>query len=101
MNDFTRGPWRQHHLKNYVNILDDKDYCVTSICKLDSNGENDAHLIAAAPEMYEALKALGHILKWLADNKCECDPDVGMEPCETCWHRDLVNKAIAKAEGKQ
>ena len=52
----------------------------------------NAHLISAAPEMYEALK---ETINWLAFNR-------RMSPGTTgSLLADTVNQALAKAEGKE
>lgn len=52
----------------------------------DSSDEANARLIAAAPKMYEALKAIAH---WLADaNVC-------------CFPRELLHAAIDKVENRE
>jgi hypothetical protein len=48
-------------------------------------------------ELVEVLEDSRYLVKWLSDNKCECDPDVGMSPCEACSHLDSMNKTLAKA----
>jgi len=60
---------------------------------VDANGEEaNLRLIAAAPEMLEALR---QAKDWLDEVGCDCGTD---EPgtCAMC----LVDAAIAKAEGK-
>lgn len=49
------------------------------------NEKANAHLIAAAPDMYEALKALSDYYELPVSQSC----------------LDAINNALAKAEGKQ
>lgn len=51
---------------------------------LYEEAEANAHLIAAAPELYEACK--------MALLKCQITDS---------WHNDVLKQAIAKAEGKE
>ncbi len=53
----------------------------------DGNETSNARLIAAAPDLLAALKAM-------FANACDCGPDVHCRSCE------LGLRAIAKAEGK-
>ena len=91
---FTKGPWKVvdngHFLQisfpweNNPNVID--RYC-RSVADIHNNDIANANLIAAAPDMYEAL-----------DTQCEyC---VGKEarncPCEEC----IVGKALRKARGE-
>lgn len=90
MNEHTPGPWS-------ITSKPDDEYPVFDIGHQLSNGpfkgdvmivcdtveEANAHLIAAAPEMYEALKAI------------EAEAHVNST------NYDLVIAAIAKAEGRR
>jgi len=85
MSNHTQGKW---HVKEnggkgeLVGVASDRsNWFIAEEC-LDA----DAQLIAAAPEMLEALKSAE---KWL-DGWASADPYVG-----------LIREAIAKAEGKQ
>jgi hypothetical protein len=50
---FTKGPWKYNPKTSQV-------YAASQICKIwqfgDGEGKANAHLIAAAPELYEALE---------------------------------------------
>ena len=93
----TPGPWRVEtlHLTGeptaYFVIKDS----ITSLlrmngpCAMYSNAEADARLIAAAPDLLQALKAV--------DATCPCDPDIN-ERFQAAW--DMLKAAIARAEGR-
>ena len=99
---FTKGPWRanfEDYTKPYVEILNGDNLVIARIPDGEiirgdktilglENIEANIDLIAAAPEMYEAL-----------DTQCEyC---IGKEaigsPCEGC----IVGKALRKARGEE
>ena len=66
MSNHTGGPWRVH--KRW-HILGYDDTCVANVVPWDTSGcrEEDhanARLIAAAPELLEALKALAGVFVW-------------------------------------
>jgi hypothetical protein len=94
MNEFTKGPWRlsrYHHPYSEIVIGDGNDSRAKAegrlICSNESNRRPtseyraNAHLIAAAPDMYEALKEITkHAYKGIV--------------------MDVAYKALSKAEGK-
>lgn len=91
---FTPGPWvasDEVHGK-CGGIIHIKDGKYSEICTMWSSGlENEdeflvnANLIAAAPDLYEALERM----------KIWCEDEVGAElPC------DSINAALAKARGE-
>lgn len=53
----------------------------------------NAHLIAAAPELYEALKTLYASVEKACGNVIPAG--------SFCWGRELAQKALAKAEGRE
>jgi hypothetical protein len=83
---FTPGPWsyqRNHNMPRYGCIIavNGKTICDARFAE----GAKSAHLIAAAPELYEALRSIP------VDNAHQSDWDD--------W-RASVDAALAKAEGK-
>jgi hypothetical protein len=90
MSNHTQGKWEAihwiSHAKTTVVIEDD---CMTTGKRViaDCKTEEDATLIAAAPELLDALKA---VLQWI-DDYCET---TGFESVEA-----QADAAIAKAEG--
>ena len=98
----TPGPWRTIESTNKTmrtvvgpdfpgqGYIADVNLCRTNDAQ-DVDGEANARLIAAAPELLEALNAAS---EWLNDMGCEHEePDLS---CVVC----LVNAAINKAEGR-
>jgi|SRR5208282_3854823 len=98
MAKFTPGPW------NLVNkFAEDGDaygdaeihaplrYPIVLLEICDEEARANAHLIAAAPEMYEALKACAVELR---------DIEVMQELGGCKSERHLAEAAIAKAEGR-
>ena len=94
--DYTKGPWRNEG--RYVMALKNKQVCAIpgdhiKIAKVD---EANAQLIAASPDMYEALKAAQEELKHV----------LSQEPYSTVkWHHygqalAKIDGALSKAEGK-
>ena len=97
MSEFTKGPWRIDQGAIFGDDGVDYDRMVASLTGYTRNFEADlvatqnkanAHLIAAAPDMYEALKAA---LGWM-----EMMEGVGNS---SAWVD--IKDAIAKAEGDQ
>ena len=50
MSEFTPGKWHRFDMEFYAEIRDGQDSNIAMVARAD-----DANLIAAAPEMYEAL----------------------------------------------
>ena len=86
---FTPGPWTEKHIRTdthgiaWENIRGGDGCLFAEVC-----GEANAHLIAAAPDLYEALET-------------QCAYCVGREakdnPCENC----ITGKALRKARGEE
>lgn len=101
---FTPGPWTEKHIRTdthgiaWKNIRGGDGYLFAEVC-----GEANAHLIAAAPEMYEALKTASIALDMVRGSTfCEtCDDN---EICETCGiYKALLqtDAVLKKARGEE
>lgn len=102
MNKHTPGPWKveiksigKHPDKEVFVTANDPD--LFSVCRIGFNGSpaviEDAHLIAAAPEMLDALKAAR---EWMNRFGGDMPAYFGGE----AELAEQLNVAIAKAEGK-
>jgi hypothetical protein len=58
--NYTKGEWKYEHEYRYHNVvaIDGNTKSTVVQCGTLENSEANAHLIAAAPEMYEALKEI-------------------------------------------
>lgn len=88
MRKHTPGPWHIE-VHNKHTTIEARFFTITN-----DVSNNDAHLISAAPEMLEALKACEKMLHAMGiAAKINCEP----------WTRETeliqVRQAIAKAEG--
>ena len=84
MSKHTPGPWNVTHGSIIPRVYGPDD---NLIAEIQPQRRRDAHLIAAAPAMYEAIKAtLDHRAKDYLDNS--------IEPYS------LLVQALAHAEGK-
>ncbi len=91
----TEGPWIVLDLGEIV-AEDDLEVLVATIDLGTAEGEANARLIAAAPDLLDALKACARILPNYASlGKTALDD----EACDAVIEQ--VNEAIAKAEGGQ
>ena len=93
---YTKGEWKVRHPINCDYLIYTGEYGkgitqVAQIIESYPNAEANAYLIAAAPDMYEALKGLA-----IAYNVDGEGVIVNQDP--HYWQQAL--KAIAKAEGK-
>lgn len=89
---FTPGPWDVYvgDDESIRIVTDERRICDVTIYLDEVDGAN-AHLIAAAPDMYEALKALRALV-----GTTEADWQSLYE-----YSKKLADAAIAKAEGKE
>lgn len=93
----TRGPWELSDKSPFLvigfepRLYPDQERC--TVARVDPNGDKlpeeiskaNARLIAASPELLDALKAVAY---WMSD---------AVIPC--CFPRQTILDAIAKAEG--
>ena len=98
----TPGPWEVKPIGKqlYVEAKDSQGF----VCDMQINdalGETDgpriradAHLIAAAPAMYEALR---QAYAYLAEMGCDCEEGQSCGDCIVCQ----CEAALAQADGKQ
>lgn len=83
MSEFTKGPWLHN---DFQIIAGDTVIANCTYGARNSNNANDARLIAAAPDLYEALVLL------VAGIESKCS--------ETFIPLAKARAALAKAEGK-
>lgn len=91
---FTPGPWWVDcHNKNVFITDSENNTAVCKIMHLRPDGADNAHLIAASPELYEALAHAEEILRDVAKVSGLTHSDA--ESCaDTCF------AALAKARGE-
>ena len=88
---FTKGPWKNKDNYVFSPLFDEDDdsmcMSIAVACAGVADATANANLIAAAPDMYEALETT-------------CEYCIGKEatdcPCERC----ITGKALRKARGK-
>jgi hypothetical protein len=94
MSDHTPGPWGYEKYCGTVRVFYDIGRGTRPICKLIGEDEEaNAHLIAAAPELLEALQSLTLYVEQLET--------VVYAPDDAGTHESVENAraAIAKAKG--
>jgi len=96
----TKGEWKVYESPFAPAVIIDRPRRLIATCHLEVGSEGmaeataNAHLIAAAPDMYEALK---QIQKWLlVDGELDRKDLYNQQFIKA---NDLTAKAIAKAEG--
>lgn len=91
----TKGPWTYIVSRSLIHIetpnLGDGSPCGEHIASVPKSREANAHLIAAAPELLEALKLCLQRLEWARMDVPFFDPQTSI---------DAALSAIAKAEGR-
>lgn len=103
MSKYTPGPWKVERLTHVGTNVFGLANEMTAREFVETNWDANARLIAAAPELLEALKSARESLGIAADNECGCESGSPAQPEFVCgWHQSLfrVEDAIAKAEGK-
>ncbi len=87
MSQYTKGEWK------YINgNIDNGSHIIVTMNNIGGKVIADAHLIAAAPEMYEALFiGLDLVMQKLYEH-----PDDEVSQAQ----KVVIDKALAKAEGR-
>ena len=92
MSKYTPGPWKTTHSEvNGYRVSDSTGWGVAVVLK-DTNDEANARLIAAAPQMFEALEAMLKRFEPEIHNAAGCM----FKNCELC----KAIAAIAAAKGE-
>lgn len=98
----TPGPWQAQDYWIIGCVEDSWDImagantaCPWRVAKV-FRSEADARLIAAAPDMYEALPDLSRVITWLQNG---CDPIKAADELQVYQAR--IDLAKAKAEGRE
>lgn len=86
MSGHTPGPWRALHQSGRIFLLDSPG---GNIGDCAVNNRKDACLIAAAPDLLDALEA------YHARHRCGC----GHPACNDCERDRAAEAALAKARG--
>lgn len=88
MSKHTPGPWKLSHTRiQGFRVSDSTGWGVAVVLK-DTNDEANARLIAAAPQMLEALEAVAPFLHWL-------DQEQGIHLAGDMLHGNIL--AVIKA----
>lgn len=102
MSKHTPGPWTSRPFgDSFAVMVSDKRvaYCYGAFADWDKEtAEANAHLIAAAPELLEALKEMCEMHGGIHDEDCPEDDTCG---CYGKAFNDRINAVIAKAEGRE
>lgn len=110
---FTRGPWHVEATTLHAYITPPKGHYVASVIlpsdtfhmssseKSQRSEMANAHLISAAPDLFEALRG---IADWVDINiaEIECrsvEPEEGCASCEVIPLLDAARSALKKARG--
>lgn len=107
MSNFTPGPWSigpigyddEGLINDHGGIIASADWHGGSDCRLAIPNSADAHLIAAAPDMYEALKAID--THWAQDGFTSPDSaksEILADDTRNIWRQ--IRAALARAEGR-
>lgn len=99
----TPGPWSAAHSEKTFGVVvcPKGNYVADAYYRSDEDGNNEtaanARLIAAAPELLEALvQAKAEIIELLAGESC--DHSVGICYCQTNNRLSMIEEAIKKAQ---
>jgi len=103
MTDFTPGPWEVNPFNAQVDAMPvEPKHSIAPVCQLlwptqersEAETEANAHLIAAAPDMYEALS---EAKEWIENSV----PPIWGEGSKKGMLLAKIASALAKAEGRQ
>jgi hypothetical protein len=102
MNRFTKGPWNVQDPQEGLPIIekdfDDIAYIRAPTLASGSEILANAHLISAAPDMYEALSGAIRVVDlWYAEY---VDEEHAGETEALATMKNMFEQALAKAEGK-
>ncbi|APC46574.1 hypothetical protein [Alteromonas phage PB15] len=99
---FTKGPWYVYNNDVYLEIVSDKgaicDTCMSGHefdggdCLEGKSAKANAHLIAAAPEMYAMLQSIDDLFGLLDEHT---HPNIELD----CQQHE-IRKLLAKARGE-
>jgi hypothetical protein len=92
MSTHSPGPWSiANDADGWDNIVDADDRRIAEVDSCSGGKDPDARLIAAAPELLEALELM------LSQYGCAC----GQRGCNRCEYSQIAREAIQKARGEQ
>jgi len=90
--EYTKGEWKRYGRHIHINTNNTSDEIAGVLCPgwmPREEAQANAHLIAAAPDMYEALKEI-----------TELAPRAMLKLPYAIQAVEIAEKALAKAEGK-
>ena len=93
MNSFTRGEWKSTKVDNGHYLVGCPSGLVADVYNNIEGEQANANLIAAAPELYEALREAQEVMREMVD---WLHPDCPTSSKEATNH---IGQALSKAEG--
>ena len=88
----SEGPWTiANDADGWDNIVDADGRRIAEVDSCSGGKDPDARLMAAAPELLEALELM------LSQYGCRC----GTSGCSKCTDSEIAREAIRKARGEQ
>ena len=94
MSKHNSGPWKTTHTEQMGYRVSDSTGWGVAVVLKDVNDKANAHLIAAAPEMLDALEELVE----LKDRRHSLPAEIYQESREKAWNK--CRAAIAAAKGE-
>jgi hypothetical protein len=111
MTQFTKGPWVKEVSKSRIDILTNGGWdkgqpwiasvFVNHVDVSQEAGEANAHLIAAAPDMYEALEQAQKVLAMFIEPNAIQQTTVINAYAKAIEAEYKARKALAKARGEK